>query len=72
MVRGTMDENTADGMASKLTISTGREYFKGSPTVDGDDGVRSSSVPEPSSFALLGMGTFILAGELRRKGRVIR
>ena len=71
-VRGTMDEKTTDGMASKLTIGTGREYFNGSPRVDGDDDGRSSSVPEPSTFALLGMGTFLLAGELRRRGRVTR
>ena len=70
MVRGTMDEKTAAGMDSKLTISTGSEHFNGSPRVDGDDDVRSSSVPEPSTFALLGMGTFLLSGELRRKGRV--
>jgi hypothetical protein len=70
MVRGTMNEKTADGMDSKLTIGTGREYFNGSPRVDGDDNVRSSSVPEPSTLALLGIGSFILAGELRRKGRV--
>jgi len=72
MVRGTMDEKTADGMASKLTIGTGREYFNDSPRVDGDDDVRSSSVPEPSTFALLGMGAFLLSGELRRRGRVTR
>ena len=72
LARGTMDEKTADGMASKLTISTGREYSNGSPRVDGDDDVRSSSVPEPSTFGLFGMGTFLLAGELRRRGRVSR
>lgn len=72
-VRGTMDEKTADGMASKLTISTGREHFNGSPKLDGDDDdVRSSSVPEPSTLGLFGMGTFLLAGELRRRGRVSR
>ena len=72
LVRGTMDEKTADGMASKLKFSTGREHFNGSPKVDGDDDVRSSSVPEPSTFGLFGMGTFLLAGELRRRGRVSR
>jgi hypothetical protein len=72
MVRGTMDEKTADGMTSQLTISTGREYFNGSPRVDGDDDVRSSSVPEPSTLGLFGTGTFLLAGELRRRGRVSR
>jgi hypothetical protein len=72
LVRGTTDEKTGDGMASKLTISTGREYFNGSPRVDGGDDVRSSSVPEPSTFELFGMGTFLLAGEIRRRGRVSR
>ena len=72
LARGSVDEKTPDGMASKLTISTGKEYFDGSPRVDGDDDVRSSSVPEPSTFGLFGMGTFLLAGELRRRGRVSR
>jgi hypothetical protein len=72
LARGTMDEKTADGVASKLTISSGSEYFNGSPRVDGDDDVRYSSVPEPSTFGLFGMGTFLLAGELRRRGRVSR
>jgi hypothetical protein len=67
-----MDEKTADGMASKLTISAGREHFNGSPKVDGDDDVRSSSVPEPSTLGLFGMGTFLLASELRRRGHVSR
>lgn len=72
-VSGTMDEKTADGIASKLAISTGREHFNGSPRVDGDDDdVRSSSVPEPSTLGLFGMGTFLLAGELRRRGLVSR
>jgi hypothetical protein len=72
LVRGAMDEKTADGMASKLTISAGREHFNGSPKVDGDDDVRSSSVPEPSTLGLFGMGTFLLASELRRRGHVSR
>jgi hypothetical protein len=70
MVRGTMNEKTAEGMDSKLTIGTGRAYFNGSPRVDSDDDVRSSSVPEPSTFALLGIGVLLLSGELRRRGRV--
>ncbi len=69
---GTTSGQTIGGTASKLTISTGRGYFNGSPTVDGDDGVRSASIPEPSTFGLLGMGSIILAGELRRKGRSTR
>ena len=71
-VTGTTSRQTTGGAASKLAISTGRGYFRGSPTVDVEDGVRPASVPEPSTFALLGMGTFILAGELRRKARVTR
>ena len=70
MVRRTMNEKTAEGMDSKLTIGTGRAYFNGSPRVDSDDDVRSSSVPEPSTFALLGIGVLLLSGELRRRGRV--
>ena len=71
-VSGMMGGKTVDRVTMELTINTGKGYFNGSTPISGGDTVVSSSVPEPSAFALFGTGTFVLAGALRRKARATR
>jgi hypothetical protein len=67
VVSGTAGGRTTDGVTCQLTIDTEKGYFNGSSTIAGGDTVVSLSVPEPSTVALFGTGTFVLAGALRRK-----
>jgi hypothetical protein len=71
-VRGMMDGKAVDGVAMVLTINTGKGYFDGATAISGGDTVFSASVPEPSTFALFGAGTFMLAGAFRRKALAAR
>lgn len=56
-----------NGVTVQLTINTGKGLFSGSTLISGGDTTITSSVPEPSTLALLGTGVLALAGGLRRK-----
>lgn len=56
-----------NGVTVQLTINTGKGFFSGSTMISGGDTTITSSVPEPSTLALLGTGVLALAGGLRRK-----
>jgi hypothetical protein len=67
VVTGTMGGATVNAVTVQLTINTGKGYFNGLTTVAGGDTAVASSVPEPSTLALLGTGIIGLAGSLRKK-----
>ena len=66
LVSGMIGGQAVVGVTVQLTINTGKGYFDGSTTISGGDTV-VSSVPEPSTFALFGMGTLAVAGVFGRK-----
>ena len=57
----------ANRITEAAAIKTGKEYFKDATTLPGSDAAPSASVPEPSTWALMGIGILILAGEGCRK-----
>jgi hypothetical protein len=67
-----MGGKTVDRVTMELTINPGKGYFNGSIPISGGVTVVSSSVPEPSAFALFGTGTFVPAGALPRKALATR
>jgi hypothetical protein len=73
VVSGTMSGASVDGVTVQLTINTGKGFFNGSTTISGGDTtVGASSVPEPSTLALLGTGSIAFAGAFRRKLLAVR
>jgi len=67
VVSGSMGGANVNGITVQLTVNSGRGYFCGSTLASGGDTSFVSSVPEPSTLALLGTGALGLAGALRRK-----
>lgn len=67
VVTGTMGGMNVNGVTVQLTINTGKGYFNGSTQISGGDTAVTASVPEPSTFAMLGTGMLAFAGALRRK-----
>ena len=71
VLSGTMGGQAVDGVTVQLTINTGKGYFDGSTTISGGDTL-VSAVPEPSTYALFGIGTLAVAGVVRRKALAAR
>lgn len=66
VITGTMGGVSVNGVSVQLTINTGLGLFNGSTTISGGD-TAVSSVPEPSTLALLGTGILGMGAMLRRK-----
>jgi hypothetical protein len=69
VVTGTMGGAMVQGVTVQLTINTGDGFFNGSTQIAGGDTTVVSSVPEPSTLAMLGTGVLSLGGIVRRKFR---
>jgi hypothetical protein len=66
VITGMMGGMSVDGVSVQLTVNTGKSLFSGSTLISGGD-TTVTSVPEPSSLALLGTGALALFGVARRK-----
>ena len=69
VVTGTMGGMSVNAVTVQLTINTGLGYFNGSTTISGGDTSISTSVPEPSTLALLGAGILGIGTTLRKKAQ---
>ena len=58
---------TTVGVTVQLTINIGKGFFQNSSFIAGGDTTMVSSIPEPSTLALLLTGTIGTAGMMRRK-----
>ena len=67
VVTGMMGGTSVNGVTVQLTINTGKGFYNGTTLISGGDTTVMSSVPEPSTLALMGTGLLSLAGVLRRK-----
>ena len=67
VVTGTMGGSNVEGVTVQLTINPGKGFFNGSTSISGGDTTVASSVPEPSTLALFGMGSIAFAGALRER-----
>jgi hypothetical protein len=67
VVTGMMGGSSVNAVTVQLTINTGKGFFNGSTTISGGDTSISTSVPEPSTLALLGTGILGIGGTLRKK-----
>ena len=67
VVTGTMGGASVNGVTVQLTINTGKGYFNGSTMIAGGNTDVQTSIPEPSTLALLGTGAISLAGSFRKK-----
>jgi hypothetical protein len=66
VVSGMMGGTSVTGVTVQLTVNTGKGFFNGATRISGGDTAVASSVPEPSTLALLGTGALGLAGFLRK------
>lgn len=66
------DGKNAIRITEGATIKTGKEYFKDAGTIPGNDSAPSSSVPEPSTWAMMEIGILILASGVCRKAMASR
>jgi PEP-CTERM motif len=67
VVTGMMGGTSVNGVTVQLTINTGKGFYNGTTLISGGDTTVMSSVPEPSTLAMMGTGLLSLAGVLRRK-----
>ena len=67
VVTGTMGSTPVPGVTVQLTVDTGKGLFNGSTSIAGGDTTVSSSVPEPSTLALLSTGLLAMGGGVRRR-----
>lgn len=67
VVTGTMGSTPVPGVTVQLTVDTGKGLFNGSTSIAGGDTTLSSSVPEPSTLALLSTGLLAMGGGVRRR-----
>ena len=67
MITGTLGGTTVSAVTVQLTVNTGKGFFDGSTFIAGGDTSAATSVPEPSSLALLATGTLSMFGVLRRR-----
>ena len=67
VVTGMMGGTNVNGVTVQLTINTGKGFYNGTTLISGGDTTVMSSVPEPSTLAMMGTGLLSLAGVLRRK-----
>jgi len=58
---------TVDGATVQLTINTGHGFFNGKTSISSGDTNIVTTVPEPSTLALLGTGLIGVAGLIRHK-----
>jgi hypothetical protein len=63
--------SNVSGVTVQLTINTGKGYFNGQTTISSGDTNFTTTVPEPGSLGLLGMGLVGLSGIVRRKLRAV-
>ena len=67
MLVGTIGGKTVNGVTAQLTINTGMGFFQNSTFIAGGDTATISSVPEPSTLALVLTGSIGTVGMMRRK-----
>lgn len=56
-----------NGVTVQLTINTGKGFYSGSTLISGGNTTIESSVPEPSTLVMFGIGGLSMLGMLRRK-----
>jgi len=67
VVTGTMGGMNVNGVTVQLTINTGKGFYSGSTLISGGNTTIESSVPEPSTLVMFGIGGLSMLGMLRRK-----
>jgi hypothetical protein len=67
VVTGTMGSTSVSGVTVQLSINTGKGYFDGSTLISGGDTTMTSSVPEPSTLALVTIGAISMFGKIRQR-----
>lgn len=67
IVTGTMGSTSASGVTVRLSINSGKGYFDGSTLISSGDTTITSSVPEPSTLALVTIGVLGMFGKIRER-----
>ena len=67
VVSGTMGSTPVQGVTVQLAVNTGKGFFNGSSSITGGDTAVVSSVPEPSTLAMLCTGLLAIGCGLRRR-----